>query len=502
MTDTAESEGQLDQVANEGPEWASRSLDVEGGRFPLSVEAHLLNMTAELVPGATTVTTSARYYTLHGAVALEAERRQLDLPARLELLRRCEVVMAAASIINPSQTAGTVHGLDAILKKSSGVLFDVETLSTPKIGYSDAQYGFLGPYLGSEMTLGILSDGSLTPGQRVASSSFGNAFEGLFDLARQDQISKEALQSASHLAIGHLGVSEDGEWLARQLCVSGLSHLHDGDHARAGTVRLLVRSLELEPSRRVLDSFRKVVSYGSWARVDPVVSSIPEVQPWRGTLFRHDSVGAWRQLWAWLVDAINGPTRKEELIEKFAAHLPDMTLSAFVRDLPPIVDSSGDPFDAESLVRGQDRTVPSQSLGLLILGSQRAKEMTGRSRGALVGKEQRVAVLSPLWMAEWVASRSGVHLGDVASQLTDVLLDRAKRIAMNKMRIRNGKMWLPSVVAERGEFLYTVGKEGRGNVGLRLEQLAGLLQGVGVLELVGESLALSTRGTELLRGTV
>ena len=61
-------------VASEGPGWAPHSVDVQGGRFPLSVEAHLLNMTASLVPGATTVTTSARYYTLHGAVALEAER--------------------------------------------------------------------------------------------------------------------------------------------------------------------------------------------------------------------------------------------------------------------------------------------------------------------------------------------------------------------------------------------------------------------------------------------
>lgn len=74
-------------ASSDGPGWAPHSLDVQGGRFPLSVEAHLMNMTAQLVPGATTVTTSARYFTLHGAVAVEAERRSLALPERLALLR-------------------------------------------------------------------------------------------------------------------------------------------------------------------------------------------------------------------------------------------------------------------------------------------------------------------------------------------------------------------------------------------------------------------------------
>ena len=134
-------------VASEGPGWAPHSLEVQGGRFPLSVEAHLMNMTASLVPGATTVTTSARYFTLHGAVALEAERRHLDAGERLDLLRRCEVVMAAASLLHPSPTAGTVHGADAILHRSGGTTFDLGLLSTPHAGYSDAQAGFLAPYL-------------------------------------------------------------------------------------------------------------------------------------------------------------------------------------------------------------------------------------------------------------------------------------------------------------------------------------------------------------------
>jgi hypothetical protein len=88
---------------------------------------------------------------------------------------------------------------------------------------------------------------------------------------------------------------------------------------------------------------------------------------------------------------------------------------------------------------------------------------------------------------------------DVAEELTGILLDRALRIAMSKMRIRSGRMWLPSVVGERGDYLYTVGREGRGNVGLRLEQLAGLLRTVGVFESSSASWKLGHRG-ELLFG--
>jgi hypothetical protein len=497
MTDVATSDF---QAANEGPNWAPRSLAVQGGRFPLSVEAHLLNMTAALVPGATTVTTSARYFTLHGAVALEAERRQLDQPERLELLRRCEVVMAAASIVHPSTSAGTVHGLDAIAARTDGNSFDIETLATPRVGYSDAQFGFLGPYIGSEMTLGILKDASLVPGSRLLPTVLGTGFEGLFDLANQNHVSRASLESHSNLAIGALATSDDGFWLAQQLCANGLSQMDVADRTRAGTVRLLVRAALMAPGPQLVDSFRKIVAYGPWARTDLVVASIPEVGPWRGTLFRHDSVGAWRRLWAWLVDEISGPTRRSELISTFAESLPDMTLEEFERGLPPTVDAAGDPFDAESQLRTEHRETPSECLGLILLGAKRARELTGPSRAALVGNDQKVAVLSPIWVGDWVDNRRRRNIRDIAGELTEVLLDRAMRIAMSKMRMRDGHMWLPSVVAERGDFLYAVGREGRGNVGLRLDQLAGLLRGSGVLDFTGDRWVLASRGEDLLGG--
>lgn len=483
---------------SEGPGWAPHSLDVQGGRYPLAVEAHLLNMTASLVPGATTVTTSARYFTLHGAVALEAERRSLEATQRLELLRRCEVVMAAASIVHPAPEAGTVHGYDRLMRLAPRGTFDVDRLATPKQGYADPVAGFLGPYNGSELTLGILAEGTLAPGRRLDSRVLASGFEGLFDLARQRTVTAEELRSVPGLSIGAVGESDDGAWLARQMCAVDLPEATTADTTRAGTVRLMAHVARIAPSRSIVTSFRQAIAYGPVLRNDAVVRCVPEAEPWRGVLLRHDSVGAWRQLWAWLVDTIDGPTRRTELVDKLADALPGETLGEFERGLPPTIDAARNPLDAESAVRGEPWPIPRVALALVVLGARRADELDGTSRSAFVGNERRVAVLSPLWMAQWVDNRRRVHLRDVAAELTGVLLDRAQRIAMGKMRMRGDRMWLPSVVGERGEFLYTVGREGRGNVGLRLEQLAGLLRGLGVLTATEDGWTLGPRGQQFL----
>lgn len=55
----------------EGPAWSAEGLEPAGGRYPLSVERHVMRMADLLVPGVTTVTPHARYYALHGLIAIE-----------------------------------------------------------------------------------------------------------------------------------------------------------------------------------------------------------------------------------------------------------------------------------------------------------------------------------------------------------------------------------------------------------------------------------------------
>lgn len=93
----------------------------------------------------------------------------------------------------------------------------------------------------------------------------------------------------------------------------------------------------------------------------------------------------------------------------------------------------------------------------------------------------------------------GWALADVGAELVGVVLDRARRIALRKMRVHSdGTIWLPTRVHERGDLLYKVGDERKVNVGLRINQLATVLGGVGVLDWNEARWDVSEFGNELL----
>jgi hypothetical protein len=74
----------------EGPSWSTEGLDRAAGRYPLSVERHVMRMAELLVPGVTTVTPHARYYALHALIAVEAARMGLEEGQIQDLLRRAK----------------------------------------------------------------------------------------------------------------------------------------------------------------------------------------------------------------------------------------------------------------------------------------------------------------------------------------------------------------------------------------------------------------------------
>jgi hypothetical protein len=369
-------------------------------------------------------------------------------------------------------------------------------LSTPG-GYSKPKTGFLNPYLGSELTLKILGDTALAPGSRLDEQTLRQGFDGLFDLAAQAQVSPDDLETHPHLAIGAANNAYDGQWLKRLFCAVGIDDPVKIDTTRRGTVRLLGRAAQAGKPTQLVQAFRKLVAFGDLSQ-DPVTGSVPEAEAWRGALFRHDSVGAWRQLWAWMVDQIQVASPPAELQERLAAELPGGTLYSFLADLPPTMDGAN-PLDAEGTVRASGLTVPHECLALLALGAIRVNELEGAARAALVGDQRRTLVLSPVWFASWIEERRDRDLSDVAAELVTVLLDRSRRIAMGKLRTqRDGTVWLPTRVQEHAGLLVAVGREGSGNVGLRLAQLAGILEVLGVLERGGGRWGITAEGAELL----
>src|ERR1035441_1330754 len=102
-----------------GPTWPDAVSTTYPGRFPLSVERHVMSMVDRFVPGVTIVTLNARYYALHGLVAAEARRNDLSEPDALDLMRRAEVVIGAVSArhLRAPHEAGMLESvLPAILR--------------------------------------------------------------------------------------------------------------------------------------------------------------------------------------------------------------------------------------------------------------------------------------------------------------------------------------------------------------------------------------------------
>lgn len=466
-----------------GPAWSSHDLEIRAGRFPLSVEAHLMNMTARLVPGATTVTTGARYYTLHGYVAHVAADRSLSEDEALDLLRRCEVVVAAASELHPDPDLPSSHGESVVGEwlRRDGQL-DLVGLSTPQTGYAKPKRGFLGSYLGSEITLGIL-ERQLTAGDRYDHAAVRGGFEGLLDLAMQSVVGLSDLEAAGHLSVGAARSSVDGEWLARLLTGKPAGTPVRADEVRRNTIRMVARSMVRTDLTDPVEAVRNAVAYGDLLDVDPVLSSIPETEPWRGVFYRHEAVGAWRRLWARMVQEITGVVPRSTIVDFVASSLGPGTLRSFLDTLPATTDGAGRPLPAESIVKDERGRTCWEALALLALTAQRTEELEGKAYDALVGDQRRLVVLSPLWVRQWIDDRRSWYLADVAADLVGVLFSRARRIAMKKMRINSdGHIWLPTVIREENGLLSKTSDEGRDNVGLRLAQLVGLLTAVGVVD--------------------
>jgi len=126
-----------------GPNRAIRGLDQRAGRYPLAVEAPILRAVEMLVPGASTVTRYIRYYALYAALAAHAAERDLDREACRRLLRRSEVIMAAAHLTVPPETPpGPAHGIDRV-RAFMGERLDVARAACEgERSYSPRMWGF------------------------------------------------------------------------------------------------------------------------------------------------------------------------------------------------------------------------------------------------------------------------------------------------------------------------------------------------------------------------
>lgn len=461
-----------------GPAWSEPSFKQKAGRFPLAVEAHVLSMTAKLLPGVTTVTTNARYYALHGLIIDEVSRRDLDYEEGLDFSRKSEVVFALAAALQDEGIASTPHGLGRLqsLVDEDGP-WDIGSLSTPKTGYSDTKGGFRGPYIGSEITLGIRDRENVEqPGPRFNRPLVAQGFVGLFDAVGSGEVSRSNLLDLSNLALDPQGQA-DGEWLT-QLLLGELAG-DDGsyispDTARRATAQLLVEAVRQHPGASFNESFIKYVAFGD-------SNNRAQAEAWRGTVLRWFSVGAWRKLWSWLVDEIDGYTPVDEIGDAFASKLPDSTVGTWLKELPAL-STGGTLLPAEQIIQ-TELSAPEAHLATLLSGGLRSSQLSGRARDAFVG---RSSVLGPEWVSDRTDDWHDRRLHDFARFVAEQLFRRSQRVAQKKAYLdrETGRLTSPTRVHVNEGLAWKDSREGAADVGLRVAQLGGMLASLGLFERV------------------
>lgn len=488
----------------EGPAWSRPGLDVAAGRYPLSVERHVMRMVDHLAPGVTAVTPHGRYYAVHGLIAAHAQDVGLEALEAQRLLRRAEVVLAAVSYAHHPQGVDWLpraHGLDALARRLHAGSVDVTEAMLPgKDGYVRNSWGFWGPYAGSEITLGILSPGQMpTPGPRLDESAVCAGLVGLLELAEVDQLQVGDLASVGDmLCVCAGGNQPDGAWLADLMCSPPAPGETSARSAtRRQTIQLLARVVDTHPVASFTRDIGHVLSFGDFLTTDTVTSGIDAAAAWRGVVLRNHAVGAWRRLWSWLVEQCEGLMPIDDLAETFAQELPDTTVAAFLDCLPATESTSGAPLPAEYDLRWSEVSLPVAALGILAVGARRVDELTGRVRDAFLG--QRGVELGPEWVQRRLEEARPLRLRDVGRELTRDLVSRSQRIALAKARRRpDGSLWLPTRLHVRDEFVHRTSQEGRGDVGLRLDQLGSVLASCGVLSRHDDHWSLTSRGRALV----
>jgi hypothetical protein len=485
--------------------WSESGSATYPGRFPLSVERHVLNMADRLVPGITTVTLNARYYPLHGLVAAEAGKRGLDMPAARDLLRRAEVAIAAVSARHLQVDAAAhdalarPHGYDIIAPRVHEGSIDIAALAAPGV-YARPAWGLWSAYRGPEAILQVMRADEFAPGSQFDQAAVDKGLEDLLAVADLGELDADLLDDCAHLCICQSAHSPDGAWLARLLAQPGLP---DEPMTRAWTrrqtIRVLARSIERAEVRQASTDLSRFLAYDDAVLRDPVLGGTMVSALWRGLVLRNHSVGAWRDLWAWLAEQIDGLTPRAALGDRFAATLDGtQTVGGFVRDLPATRSPDGTPAPAE-LDPGLDESEwPVWCLSLLLLGARRSGELAGHELTGFQGDdpEDVFEELSPAWLAGQADAWRDRPVRDFARWLADVMVNRSQRLALRRATrdASTGVLKIPSRVYLRDGFFFRDGAEEGGAASLRVDQVAGVLAGAGLLTRSGGIWAIGPRG--------
>ena len=479
----------------EGPAWTGKGLDESPGRYPLSVEGAVFRLVDKLLPGVITTTRHARMYGLHALAWPEAHARGLDPEQAASFVRRCEVVLAAVHRYHrPHRTElRSAHGEGRIELFVGERGLEVERAARlGREGLSAA--GFANVYQGPTVRVGLLSPDR--PPRQGARSELAPLRAGLGDalkLADRDFVPLAEIEAASHLCLCAGPGAADTE-LVRRALFETVEEGHLDDRRRQLTCHMLLAAIGDEPALDVDERFRRRWGFGPALDGTETDEVALVAHGWRAAILRNYSVGAWRALWGWLADQLVEPMTVAMLGDRLVAALGEISVAELLAGLPERIE--GDVLlPAEAAIEAEEWT-PLNALRLLALGAQRRDDLDPATAKLFLGTDRRD--LGPAWVAERLHDEREYGVDAFARELVQILIRRALRVALGKMRLVEGRPWVPSRLRDRDGLLWVKGREGDGYVSLRTNSLSEVLAGLGALERDADgAMALTSLGAEL-----
>lgn len=455
-------------------------LDESSGLYPLRVEPAVSRLVRRLLPGVITTTTGARYYSLHTLAWADAHERELGEEAAQAFVRRCEVVMAAASLAHSQaghrRRVPAAHGEDRIHRFVGPGGLDLAAAAA-RGGYS--QGGFAGTYATAERTIGLLR-GSRPPrpGPRADAAVLRAALGDVLELAHQPTLTAADMAAAVHLCPCQAAEAPDGEWL-RGVMFEQADDEFEGDRNRQLAALMLLEALGGPPVADPERAFR--LRHGFGAPIEGEGGDAARRRAWRAAILRNYSVSAWRHLWRWLSEQLAGEALTAT---ELGGRLADAVGTARVRDLmdslPERVEAGG-LAPAEEGISDSEEEVPLRSLRQLALGAQRLQDLDGEARNGFLGLDRDD--LGPVWVEHQLDEHANGTLADLGRDLVATMLRRARRVAHSKMYLgKDLRPYIPTRLRDRDGLLSIVGTEADGEVSLRGWTLAQVLCGLGVLD--------------------
>lgn len=464
-----------------GPFWGGRESRI-AGRYPLSVERHVMSQVGRLLPGITAVTPHARYYTLHALVAYEAARRGLVAAEAQQLLRRTEVVMGAISLAHGDHPGlALAHGGDRLRPSVEAGEVDIGAMAAPG-AYAESAWGFWAPYRGSESLLGLThwEATGMAPGPAIREDILRDSLGPVVDLASRDTIDLVTLQSHSTYCLCRCADAPDGDRFRAIFVPDGADPGSNGGR-RAASVRMMLRIFQLHEVRSMTADVWPILAFDPALVEDALCTGLEVTDAWRGLVLRNQSVNAWRVLWATLVNSIGGLTTVADLGDSCAEALPSGSVRAYMDALPEIALAQV-PLPAELDDTITNRNAIDRCLALVMLGAARSGTLSERVSAYFEPQSESMQELTPSWVAERSAEWAERPLRDFARWLTEVLVARSQRVALRKADFSRGTgtFRVPARLFARDGLLFRDSEESGFPVGYRWDPLSSVLAGAGL----------------------